>query len=247
MPENKATGILSHTISGMDERHLAERLRTVHHFRNLGITDLLKIVSSGRVRRFHAEEFIFHEGEPCAGMHVLIQGQVEIQKTGPQGKTGILSTIEPVIMFNEVAVLDGGPNPFTAQATKDCTIWQVSYDSFQNLLERYPQIGLGLLRVLARRNRQMLAHYEDVSFRSVLARTAKLLLELSGNGAMKIKRSEYPISNMAARIASVPEIISRSLNTFKSQGAIQYDRSEIIVTNPDMLAEIAQVTTTYIS
>jgi CRP-like cAMP-binding protein len=229
----------------MDEqRRLAEQLRTVGHFRKLSLTDLVHIVSSGWVRKFHAGEFIFHEGEPCAGMHVLIKGKVEIQKTGPQGKTGILSTIEPVIMFNEVAVLDGGVNPFTARATLDCTIWQVNYESFQSLLERYPQIGSGLLRVLARRNRQMLAQYEDVSFRSVLARTAKLLLELSANGTIHINRSEYSISNMAARIASVPEIISRSLNTFKEQGAIEYSRSEIIVTDTALLAEIAQVNKT---
>ena len=159
-----------------EQRKLAKQLQTVSHFQSLGLTDLLYIVSSGQVRKFRAGDFIFHEGEGCAGMHVLIKGQVELQKTGPQGKTSILSIIDPVIMFNEVSVLDGGENPFSAYATQDCIIWQVSYEAFQSLLTRYPQVGLGLLRVLAKRNRQMLTQYEDVSFRSVLARTAKLLL-----------------------------------------------------------------------
>jgi len=53
---------------------------------------------------------------------------------------------------------------------------------------------------------------------------------------------------MAARIASVPEIISRSLGTLKTQGVIRYDRSEIFVTAPDALAELAQINTiTYVN
>lgn len=226
----------------MDEqRALAERLKTVSHFKSLGLTDLLRIVSSGQVRKFRPGDTIFYEGETCAGMHVLIKGQVELQKAGPQGKISILSTIDPVIMFNEVAVLDGGENPFSAHAIQDCTIWQIHYEAFQSLLARYPQVGLGLLRVLATRNRQMLAQYEDISFRSVLARTAKLLLELSENGTKIIFRREHSLTKMAARISSVPEIISRSLSAFETQDLIEYDRNEILVTDPNELAKLAQI------
>jgi len=33
-------------------------------------------------------------------------------------------------------------------------------------VQRYPMIGLGLLRVLAARTRNLMAQYEDLSFRS---------------------------------------------------------------------------------
>ena len=55
----------------------------------------------------------------CAGMFVLLAGQVHLRKLGPQGQESILAVIEPVIMFNEVAVLDGGPNLTTAVAAQD--------------------------------------------------------------------------------------------------------------------------------
>lgn len=144
-------------------------------------------------------------------------------------------------MFNEVAVLDGGANPLSAEAVEDCLVWQISYDSFQVLLQKYPSIGLGLLKVLAKRNRQMLEHYEDISFRSVHARMAKLLLDLSENGTKKIERNQHPISEMAARIASVREAVSRCLHTFKSREFIQYDRMEIHVLDPQSLARLGQM------
>lgn len=232
-------GTIIHLMGELDR--LAQSLHSVQHFKHLNPVDLITIVSAGQVRHFRADEVIFHEGQPCAGMHVLIFGEVHLKKTGPHGQTGILAIIKPVIMFNEVSVLDGGPNPISAHAVRDCTIWQISYDSFQSLLQRYPQVGLGLLKVLAARNRQMITQYEDISFRPVLARVAKLLLDLSNHGQVNIQRNQHSITEMAACVASVPEAISRSLNTLKTQGAIETNRTEIVVLAPIELTQVAQL------
>lgn len=226
----------------MDELHqMAERLHHVKHFQHFNLSDLTAIVSLGQMRHFRAREVIFQEGEPCSGMHVLLHGQVHLRKMGPLGQTNILAIIKPVIMFNEVAVLDGGTNPLSAESVEDCLIWQVSYESFQVLLERYPSIGTSLLKVLAQRNRQILEHYEDISFRSVPARMAKLLLDLSENGTKRIERSRHPIDKMAAQIGSVREAISRSLHAFKSRGFIMSNRNEIRVIDPQSLAKLGQM------
>ncbi len=132
-------------------------------------------------------------------------------------------------MFNEVAVLDGGANLTTAVAAQDCTLWQIGCDSFQALLARYPMIGLGLLRVLATRNRFLVSQYEDLSFRTVQARAAKLLLELSLGGSQPIDRRKHPNHEMAARIATGPEAFSRALNAFKRNGCITSTRVAITV------------------
>ncbi len=220
---------------------LVNSLKTVKHFRNLSLGELGLIVTAGTVRRFRAGATIFNEGEPCAGMFVLIRGMVHLCKISPQGQINIMAVVEPVIMFNEITVLDGGPNPATAVAVKDCFVWQIGYESFQALLEKIPQVGLSLLRVLARRNRQMIAQYEDLSFRSVIARTAKLLLDLSDYGHHPIDRHARSINEMASRIATVPEAISRSLNLIKQKGSIRVSRMEIEVLSAEELATLAQV------
>jgi CRP-like cAMP-binding protein len=218
---------------------LIAQLQTVEHFRSLPEADIRTIISTGRVRRFAADETIFTESEPCAGMFVLLEGQVHLRKLGPQGQESILAIVEPVIMFNEVPVLDGGTNLATAVAVTDCLTWQIGCEAFQALLQRYPQIGLGLLRVLAGRNRLLVAQYEDISFRSVQARAAKLLLDLSDSGQQPIDRRKHPNHQMAARIATVPEAFSRALNGFKQRGAITCIRSEITVSDPEALASLA--------
>ena len=95
--------------------------------------------------------------------------------------------------------------------------------------------------MLAERNRLIVAQYYDLSFRSVLARTAKLLLELSQNGQQTIHRRDNPIHMLAARIATVPEAVSRALKEIEKQGAISMTRSTIEVRLPWVLANLAQV------
>jgi CRP/FNR family transcriptional regulator len=220
---------------------LVEKIRTVKHFQTLSLTDLLTIVSAGQVRHFQSRQTIFSEGDPCSGMYVLLHGRVHLCKFGRQGQMNIIAVIEPVIMFNEVAALDGGKNPLTAIATEDSLLWQIGHAAFQDLLKRIPQIGLSLLSVLAKRNRQMIAHFEDLSFRTVTARTAKLLLDLSEAGRKPIDRHNCSIREMANRIATVPEAISRSLNSMKNQGLISTSRTEIVILSVRELAELAQI------
>lgn len=213
----------------------------IRHFRDLPYADVVGIVASGKVRRVVRDETIFVEGEPSAGLCVLFTGLVHLCKLGPQGEVGILGVVEPVIMFNEVAALDGGPNPVTAVAAEDSVLWQISADRFGTLLHRYPQIGLGLLPILARRNRLLISQVEDLSFRSVLARTAKLLLDLSARGAQPIARKQHPNHELAARIATVPEAFSRCLHIFRDKGYLCASRHTLTVLEPERLAEIAQV------
>lgn len=220
---------------------LAKRLKNVSNFRNLSDSDCQAIVAAGQVRRFPAGSTIFAENEPSAGMFVLSAGRVHLCKLGPQGQESIIAIIEPVIMFNEVSALDGGPNLATAIAVEDCITWNLSYDNFQALMQRYPQVFLGLLRVLAGRYRALLSQYEDIVFRSVMARTAKLLLDLSDHGRQPIDRRKHSNREMAARVATVHEALSRSLKIFKESGSIDSTRTVLSVRCPETLAKLAEI------
>lgn len=225
---------------------LAERLGNVSHFMKLSLADRLSIILAGKIRRLPQNTTIFVEDEPCAGMSVLLKGHVHICKLSLKGRQSIIAEIDPVIMFNEVALLDGGPNPYTAIATQDSLIWQISRESYEKLLERYARdkymgVALGLLSIMAHRYRQLLDSYADLSFLNVPSRVAKLIYEISLQGQTAINRQEYSIGDMAARIASTPEAISRSLNILKCQGIIETSRTEIKVIKINEIAELAQI------
>ena len=201
-----------------DTHNLIERLSKVSHFRALPLSAIRQIVTAGRIFRYSANSTIFPEGGRCAGLFVLLSGQVHMCKLGIQGQESILSVIRPVIMFNEVALLDKGENPVTAVATLNSLTWRIQYEEFHALMEKFPILGISLLRVLAKRNRELIANYEDVFSRPVQARTAKVLLDLSKNGKNPICRHKHQNPELAALAATVPEAVSRHLGIFKEIG-----------------------------
>lgn len=220
---------------------LISRLTKVRHFKSLPISAIHEIVSAGQVQTHSVGSIIYREGWECAGLFVLFRGRVHLCKTSFQGQESIISVIEPVIMFNEVATLDGDVNPVTAIAFEKSITWHISRDRFQPLMEKYPILGISLLNVLAKRNRMLISKYEDLIARPVKARTAKLLLDLSAYGTQPVDRTEHSNQFLAARISTVPEAVSRSIKILRETGAIETNRSQIIVNCPDTLAEFAQV------
>jgi CRP-like cAMP-binding protein len=220
---------------------LVERLGKVPHFAGLKETALKDIVYAGQVLTYQEGSVLFSEGEPSSGLFVLHKGQVHLVKVGLHGQETIVARIKPVIMFNEVPTIDGGPNPVSAVAVEDCVIWQVSCERYQMLMSHYPELGTGLLRVLAARNRLLFARYEDLLSRPVLARAAKMILDLSANGEKVIDRTNYTNQKMAALAATVPEAISRSIRTLREMETLDSTRNKITVRSPERLGVIAQI------
>lgn len=214
-------------------------IRQVKQFQSLSDENLKEIIVSGQIQNFSSGQTIFVQDEPSAGMFVLIEGKVNICKIGPNGQQNIIASINPVIMFNEVAVLDCGKNPVTAIAIQNCRLWHIDCDTFQTLLKRFPEVGLGLLRIMAVRNRRLIEHFEDLSYRNVESRVAKLLLDLSLNGTIAIIRKEHSIEEMASLIATVSPVISRTINSFKKSGYITTSRNTIFLDQPESIARIA--------
>jgi len=224
-----------------DLEGLVARLGTVSFFKNMPVSALKDIVYAGQVRYYPVGSTIFREGEDAAGMHVLVRGQVHLSRVGVQGIEYIVHIIRPVIMFNEITVIDNQPNPVTAIANEASTTWHVSPESYQNLMNRYPVVGIGLLKILAERNRMLLARYEDIMSRPVLARTAKLLYTLSKGGQHPINRHDHPNQRIAAIAGTVPEAISRALKILKENGVIECTRYQIKIISMKALTNYAQV------
>lgn len=220
---------------------LAARLGAVPYFRGLNLEELTAIIAAGIVRRVGKGQMIFVEDEPQSGMYVLLSGEVQICKLSLSGQVSILRVLEPVVMFNEVAALDGGNNPVTAIALSDCLLWTLSSADLEKLILRYPHIGLGMLHVMAARNRYLVGAFSDLSFRTVLARSAKLLLEISEDGRKPIERRKHPNHQLAARIATVPEAFSRTLKTFRTEGLITASSKQITLIDPRRLRSIAEI------
>jgi CRP/FNR family transcriptional regulator len=104
------------------------------------------------------------------------------------------------------------------------------------ILRNHPQIALNVTRVLAKRVRQLVSLVEDLSFRHVINRIAKILLEQIRDETSHVPRLTQ--QEMAAMAGTAREVVGRSLRELEEQGAIKLDRHRIIITDKEALQEI---------
>ena len=218
-------------------------LRRVPYFAGLPDSVLVELAAVAVEHRYARGQLIFLEGEPCAGLYVVAEGEVKIFKLSPQGREQILHQPGSGGTFNDVAVLDGGPNPASAAAITDAAVCVIARTDIQRLAQTYPALAWALIESIARRARLLVAMVEDLSLRSVKARLARLLLAEARQsaGAGEIDRSQMVTqAELAARLGTVREMIGRALRELADENLITLDRHRIVIKDRAALAAVAE-------
>jgi CRP-like cAMP-binding protein len=109
----------------------------------------------------------------------------------------------------------------------------------EGILRDHPQIALNVIKVLARRVRHLVALVEDLSFKHVIGRVVKILLEHIGGETGRGPRLTQ--QEMAAMAGTAREVVGRSLKALEEGGAIKLDRHRIIITDKEALQKIMEV------
>jgi CRP/FNR family transcriptional regulator, cyclic AMP receptor protein len=189
-----------------------------------------------------AGEMLSLEGERSDVLYLVAAGTARLLKTSADGKEQTLEIIRPVTSFNEIAVLDGLPNPYSTEAIDPVTLYGIRRDDLLNLAKTYPRINRNLIAIITARVRHLASLVEDLSFRTVSARVAKILLEYATADSTERKRLTQ--REMAAMAGTAREVVGRALKFLEDSGAIRFDRHRLIISNKDKLTDIAGITAT---
>ena len=212
----------------------AEQLRAVPYFAGLPAETLAEIRHLALGRTFGRGDVIFLEGERCEGLYVVSAGRVRVYKTSPEGREQVLAVVGPGESFNDVPVFDGGPNPASAEALDPTELYVLRRDDVRLLLREHPEFALAVIQVFAGRLRQLTGLVEDLSFKHVTGRVAKLLLtQASQPGAGRLTQQQ-----MAAMAGTAREVVGRALKTLEQEGAIQIDRGRIVIVDRARLEQL---------
>ncbi|TET12726.1 MAG: Crp/Fnr family transcriptional regulator [Dehalococcoidia bacterium] len=214
-----------------------EFLQSIPYFSGLGPAQLDSVRNLIFEKTAERGELILLEGEPAEALYFVASGVVKVFKTSADGKEQILCLIRPGESFNDVPVFDGGPNPASAQAMGPVVLYGIRKSDLEVILREHPQVALNATQLLSHRVRHLVSLVEDLSFRHVIGRVAKILLEHAGDGTGL--RPRLTQQEMAAMAGTAREMIGRSLKTLEEDGAIRLDRHRIVITDKEALREMA--------
>jgi CRP/FNR family transcriptional regulator len=178
-------------------------------------------------RAYQPGESLFYEGDPCTGLYILGSGSVKIVKASPSGREIMLAVESAPSSVAEVPVFDGGPYPATVTALDQVHAWHLGKSEFFQVCREHPEVAIKVLAVVGRRLRQLVSVVERVTFGSIRQRLARTLLDFAASARSSTFALPVTHEEMAQRLGTVREVVSRNLSRFQAEGFLRVQRREI--------------------
>lgn len=209
-------------------------------FQGLDARGLHRIVEASHQHLYQAGAAIFAERDACAGFHIVIDGLVRIYRISPEGRMHTLSLLRPVATFNEVAAVDGAANPYNAVAVTSSTVMVISHDVLVQLLAEDSVFMANTLRWMARLNREYIERLEDMTFRSIPSRLAKLYLyETTYAEHIAEAPSRLSQEEIAAILGTTREVVGRALRGLMNAGLLRKRGRQVFIADRQGLERLA--------
>jgi CRP-like cAMP-binding protein len=214
-------------------------------FAGLPDEDLREIARGVAVKEFPKKTLIFSEGDEATGFYVLISGMVKIYKLSPDSREQILHIINPYNTFAEAAIFIGKSYPAFAETILDSAAAYFDKKNFLKTLEKNPKVSMNLIISLSMLLKKVVDLVDDVSLKKVDVRLAEYILEEAVKRGRKTgDRIEIELSitktELAKRLGTVNETLSRMLRKLKDMGIIDTEKNKIYVYDLKALQQIKE-------
>jgi CRP/FNR family transcriptional regulator len=207
-------------------------------FSGLSDVELEALMQRAVERRYAQDDMLFWEGDPCAGIFIIVQGSVKIFKTSPGGREMMLSLENAPTTVAELPLFDGGSYPASVRAVEPVLTVFINKNDFQQVCRQYPDVALKVLAAVGRRLRNLVAVVESMTFGSVTQRLARLLLDTANQAGKTAFDLPLTHQELASRLGTVREVVSRNLARFRAEGLIRIQGHQVtIVDRPGLERE----------
>ena len=218
----------------MDER---EVLRTVPIFSELTDQDIASLAHLALRKRYPKDTVVFFENEEGDFFFMILEGRIKVTILGDDGREVILSILGPGDFFGEMALLDNEPRSATAIAVEESELLSLHRGDFQSVLNDNRSITNALIKVLSARLRRANHQISTLALLDVYGRVARVIVDMAReegkrlrDGRIAFRRATH--QEIANRIGTTRETVTRMLKDLERQGLIHVEGKEIIV-QPD--------------
>jgi CRP-like cAMP-binding protein len=216
-----------------------ETLARVPLFASLAPGDVRALDSRCVWRRVTAGEWVVDSSSNGTDVYFVLHGHLRGVVLS-SGRETILGDVRDGGHFGAVAAIDGQPGVCGLRAVADTVVARMNAAVFRDVIHRYPSVCDGVLAVFAQTTRMLVNRANEQAHLHVRERLCAELLRLSRAGAKgRIVISPPPThAELAARISTRREAVTRLLKALELEGAIARTRGAIALTDPDHLRRI---------
>ena len=232
-------------ILTIDER---EAINAGRWFSTLSPSLRHDILRCAYVKRYKDGELISARGDPPEEWIACARGAVRVSSTSISGKQITLTYVEPGIWFGDVSIFDGDRRTHDAYAHGETTILCVARADFKKILASHVELYEAMLRLHARRIRQLYGLVEDLNTLPLRARLAKQLLHLvrsygvpSLSHATEVRIGLHLAQEELAQLLGASrQRVNQELKSMERDQAIRIEPGGLIVRNREALMRIIE-------
>jgi CRP/FNR family transcriptional regulator, cyclic AMP receptor protein len=229
-------------------------LRGIALFHDLPDAVLAEVAGVCRFRLHRARQAVISRDDLDRDCYLIVSGRVRVIALSPGGREVSFRDAGAGEAIGEIAALDGRPRSASVIALQDSVLARLSPEALTDLLRRHWPICERMLHRLAGSARQLTERVYELSTLSVQQRLcAELLREAlaaAGPWAESTGAADAPggvahavlspppsHSELAARISSYREQVTRELTELARLGLVRRDEGRLVI---DDLAQLAE-------
>ena len=180
-------------------------------------------------RSLAAGTVLFHPGEAAQGFVVVLSGRIEVRLSAANGREVLLYAVEPGQSCVQTTLGLLGDEAYTGEAICAGPVEAVLIPRalFREAMDSDPVFRAFVLNAFGRRMADVTRVQERVAF-------GRLEPRLAEAGAVHATQAE-----LAARIGSAREVVSRHLSALARDGLIAVDRGKIRLLDAEALRQLA--------
>lgn len=179
---------------------------------------------------------LFHPGDAAQAFVVVLRGRIDVSLVGASGREILLYSVSPGQSCIQTTLGLLGDEFYTGQAVTvgDVDLILIPRPQFLRLMDDDAGFRAFVLRAFGRRMADLTRVLEQVAFGRIEQRLAAALLDLARDNLVTATQGE-----LAARIGSAREVVSRRLEAFAREGLTANERGHVRLLHPETLRQRA--------
>jgi CRP/FNR family cyclic AMP-dependent transcriptional regulator len=220
-------------------------LREVDLFAGLSIAELKEISRTLPMQSCQVGGLITSPDDDSERLYIVKRGRVRLYRLTPDGKQLTLEILDKGRIVGRMGWLGQQLTDVYAEAVEDALICSFTPAELQRLIDRFPSVGVNIIRYMSDRLAASEREREIMAFRSVQQRLAVRLLELverfgrteDGGMAIDARLTQQELADM---IGTSRETLATTMSLLRERGLVEMHSQRVVVLDADGLRHIAE-------
>jgi CRP/FNR family transcriptional regulator, cyclic AMP receptor protein len=219
-------------------------LREVDLFAGLSLGELKEISRTLPMTTCQTGRLVTSPDVEDERLYIVKRGRVRLYRLTPDGKQLTLDILDKGRIVGRMSWLGQELTDVYAEAIEDAVICSFTPQELQRLIDRFPSIGLNIIRYLSDRLASSEREREVMAFRSVEQRLANRLLELAdrfgkpeqGGTAIDARLTHQELADM---IGTSRETLATTISSLRERKVLQMENHRVVLIDMDGLRKLS--------